>query len=110
FYNSGPFHQPANDRTKTWWVQAEALVSSLYMYRLTHEEKYLRVFAKTYEWVDKHQTDWVHGEWFENISPEGVPQGDKAQPWKGGYHNGRSMIECLDLLNGSRTLVQPVKP
>jgi mannobiose 2-epimerase len=103
FFTSGPFNQPANDRVKTWWVQAEALVSSLYLYRLTDDPKYLRVFEKTYDWVDQHQTDWVHGEWFENITPDGTPQGDKAQMWKGGYHNGRSMIECIDLLKSAQS-------
>jgi len=101
FFTSGPFNQPANDRTKTWWVQAEALVSSLYMHRLTNDPKYLRVFEKTYDWVDKHQVDWIHGEWFENITPEGVPKGDKAQMWKAGYHDGRAMIECLEILKSA---------
>lgn len=26
------------------------------------------------------------------------PKGDKANPWKAGYHNGRAMIECLEIL------------
>jgi mannobiose 2-epimerase len=102
FFTSGPFNQPADDRAKCWWVQAEALVSSLTMHRLTHDPKYLRVFEKTYDWVDRHQVDWIHGEWFETITPDGVPQGDKAQPWKGGYHDGRSMIECLEILKSAR--------
>jgi cellobiose epimerase len=101
FFTSGPFNQPANNLTKTWWVQAEALVSSLYLYRLTHDAKYLHVFEMTYDWVDQHQVDWLHGEWFENILPDGTPQGDKAQPWKGGYHNGRAMIECLAILKSA---------
>jgi len=98
FYNSGPFNQPADDRNKTWWVQAEALVSALYLHRLTHDPKYLRVFEQTSDWVEKHQVDWAHGEWFETVTPNGSPQGDKASIWKAGYHNGRAMMECLGIL------------
>jgi mannobiose 2-epimerase len=98
FFDSGAFNKPADNREKTWWVQAEALVSALYMHRLTHDPRYLRVFEKTYAWIQKHQTDWKHGEWYETVTPEGTPAGDKASNWKSGYHNGRSMIECLEIL------------
>jgi mannobiose 2-epimerase len=98
FFNSGAFNKPADDRDKTWWVQAEAAVSALYMHRLTRDPKYLRVFEKTCDWIDKHQTDWSRGEWFETITPQGKPRGDKATNWKAGYHNGRAMIECLEIL------------
>lgn len=98
FFYYGPFNQPAENHEKSWWVQAEALVSSLYMYRLIGDEKYLDVFEKTYDWVDQHQVDWKHGEWFDTIMPDGTPRGDKAQIWKAGYHNGRSMLQCLAIL------------
>ncbi len=98
FFYSGPFNRRADNREKNWWVQAEALVSSLYMYRLTGDEKYLDVFEKTYDWVDKYQVDWKHGEWFDTIMPDGTPRGDKAQIWKSGYHNGRAMLQCLQIL------------
>ena len=98
FFDSGGFNQPASNRSKTWWVQAEAVVSALRLYRLTHDPEYLRVFEKTCGWIDAHQTDWKHGEWFETIAPDGNPRGNKASIWKSGYHNGRAMIECLALL------------
>jgi mannobiose 2-epimerase len=98
FFNYGAFNQPAQDRAKIWWVEAEAIVSALYMYRLTHNAKYLRVFEKTYDWIEKYQTDWKNGEWHGTITPEGTSQGDKAHIWKAGYHDGRAMIECLEIL------------
>jgi mannobiose 2-epimerase len=98
FYDSGRFNQPADRLNKIWWVEAEAIVSALYLYRLTGEAKYLDVFKKTYEFIEKYQTDWQRGEWYATITPAGQAQGDKAQPWKAGYHNGRAMIECLKLL------------
>ncbi len=97
FY-TGPFNQPAADRNKEWWVEAEALVSALQMYRLTKDRKYLSIFEQTYDFIDKYQVDWETGEWHATVSPDGKPHGDKAQIWKAGYHNGRSMIECLRLI------------
>jgi mannobiose 2-epimerase len=98
FFDSGPFNQPADRRTKVWWVQSEAIVSSLYMYRLTQDPKYLPIFEKTADFIENNMVDWAHGEWYPNITPDGQPQGDKANVWKAGYHNGRAMIECLEIL------------
>jgi mannobiose 2-epimerase len=98
FFSSGAFNQPASDRSKSWWVQAEACVASLYMYRLTHEAGDLQIFEKTCDWIDQHQTDWKNGEWFEVVLSDGRAVGDKAAIWKGGYHNGRAMMECLAIL------------
>jgi len=98
FYYTGPFNQPATDHNKSWWVQAEALVSALHMHRFTNDPKYLAIFEKTFEFIEEHMVDWEHGEWHGNVSPEGQAQGDKANPWKAGYHNGRAMIECIEIL------------
>ncbi len=98
FYYTGEFNRPADDRDKSWWVQAEALVSALRMYRATEDAKYLAVFEKTFDLVEDKMVDWEHGEWHSTITPEGRPRGDKANPWKAGYHNGRAMIECIEVL------------
>jgi mannobiose 2-epimerase len=98
FYDSGPFNRPADRRSKVWWVQSEAIVSALYMHRLTRDPKYLSIFEKTAGYIEKNMVDWQNGEWHANITPDGRIQGDKANPWKAGYHNGRAMIECLEIL------------
>ena len=98
FFSAGPFNQPATNRNKVWWAQAEALVSSLWMYRLTGEQKYLDVFKKTWAFVETNMIDWQHGEWRDTITPEGRIRGQKASVWKAGYHNGRALIECLAVL------------
>jgi len=98
FYDSGPFNQPADRRNKVWWVQAEAMASALHMYRVTGEPKYLSVFEKTSGFIENNMVDWANGEWHHYITPEGTIKGSKASPWKAGYHNGRAMIECLEIL------------
>jgi mannobiose 2-epimerase len=98
FYDSGLFNQPADGLTKVWWVEAEAVVSALYMHRLTSDPQYLDIFGQTYDYIEKHFVDWEYGEWHANVTTRGAVQGDKANIWKAGYHSGRAMIECLQIL------------
>ncbi|MHC4146579.1 MAG: AGE family epimerase/isomerase [Planctomycetota bacterium] len=98
FYDSGRFNQPADKRSKIWWVEAEAIVSALYMNHLTKDSKYLPIFEKTAGFIEENMVDWENGEWHGEITPKGSPRGDKANAWKAGYHNGRAMIECLEIL------------
>ncbi|MEN6334099.1 MAG: AGE family epimerase/isomerase, partial [Phycisphaerales bacterium] len=100
FYYTGKFRMPADDRSKSWWVQAETLVSSLRMYRQTNDPRYLAIFESTFKFIEDNFVDWEVGEWRSTVTAQGVAQGDKANPWKAGYHNGRSMIECLEILKG----------
>ena len=47
--------KPAEDTRKEWWVEAEALVSMLEMYRLTGKREYYEVFSQTFAFVAQHQ-------------------------------------------------------
>jgi len=98
FFASGPFNQPARDLRKIMWVQAESAACALHMYRLTRDARYLEVFQKTWDFIDQHVVDWKVGEWHLVVTPEGVGQGDKADSFKGPYHNGRAVLECMALL------------
>jgi len=95
FCDSGLPGQPADRRQKVWWVQAEVLVSALKMFRLTSEPIYREVFERTWSFTESKLIDWKHGEWHAVITAAGQPEGDKAQMWKAGYHNGRALVECL---------------
>lgn len=98
FWYSGWMRQPADNRTKSWWVQAEVLVSALTMYRLTRDPLYWRVFEETWAFVRTHQIDRKTGDWWETVDDQLRPRGNKAHAWKAGYHNGRAMIEGITLL------------
>jgi cellobiose epimerase len=100
FFYFGPFNEPATGRHKDWWVQAEILPAALRMYRKTGNEEYLDLFRRTLRWVDEHQADWESGEWFARLPPDGTRGGVKAGLWKSPYHNGRAMMECLEILEG----------
>ena len=56
-------------------------------------------FSQTLDWVVEHHVDWEHGEWHRDLLENGMVSGDKANIWKGPYHNGRAMMICLDLLS-----------
>jgi mannobiose 2-epimerase len=98
FFDWGWPDKPATGRDKTWWVQAEALVSALRMWKLTGDRQYAEVFVKTWNFVEKQQIDWQTGEWWQSVAPDGQKRGPKGSVWKAAYHNGRAMMECLELL------------
>jgi mannobiose 2-epimerase len=106
FHYSGFLNQPAHQKAKIWWVQAEALVSALHMHFLTGEASYFDFFAKTLDWISHHQADWKHGDWYFEIAEDGTASGDKAGnrhgAWKTPYHNGRAVLLCLDMIERNR--------
>jgi len=97
-YFFGPFDEPATNPIKAWWVQAEALTSALKMYNLTGRQRYLSVFTETYDFLDEYQVDWDDGEWYSGVNEDLEPVGRKGAIYKGAYHNGRAMLECLEEL------------
>ena len=98
FFYTGWFRQPADNRNKSWWVGAEALVSALTMYKIFKDPRYYAVFEKQWDFLNRHQIDWKNGEWHDTVLPDLTVRGDKAHAWKAGYHQGRAMIESLRLL------------
>jgi mannobiose 2-epimerase len=98
FYYSGPLGGPADDTKKEWWVQAEALISMLEMYRLTGKPEYYDAFRQTFSFVEKHQIA-PEGSWWATRTADGSPKSDqRSSPWQGAYHNGRALLLCAGLL------------
>ncbi len=98
FFYTGPLGKPATDTKKEWWVEAEALVSMLEMYRLTGKSEYYDVFRQTLDFVEKHQAAPA-GNWYASRKADGSPLVDtRSSPWQGAYHDGRSMLLCARLL------------
>lgn len=88
------------DHGKEWWPQAEAVVGFLNAYQLSREEKYLSAALKTWNYIEQHIVDRVHGEWFWRITPEGVVDATKPKvsEWKEPYHGARACLEALHRL------------
>jgi mannobiose 2-epimerase len=99
FYYTGPLDKDADDTKKEWWVEAEALVSMLELYKLTGRPDYYHVFVQTLDFVEKHQIA-KEGSWWATRKADGSPTGTtRTSMWQGAYHNGRSMIVSAKLLD-----------
>ena len=83
FYYTGTFRSPADDRSKSWWVQAEVIVSALRMYNYTKDPKYLAVFESTFNFIEKNMVDWETGEWHSTVTAAGSGPGRQGQPLEG---------------------------
>lgn len=99
FYRCGLYGLPAHRREKVWWVQAEALMAALHLYRLTRDTRYADSFNGTLDWIVRRQVDWKNGDWHTEVLPSGKVRGDKTGPWRGPYHHGRAMLHGLAILS-----------
>lgn len=98
FFYGGPLGQPADDTKKEWWVQAEALVSMLELYRLTGKPEYLHRFFETLDFVERHHVAKVGG-WYATRKADGSPLRDsRSTMWQGAYHSGRALLLSAKLL------------
>lgn len=108
FYDGGYYFKDSktctiiNDK-KNWWSQAEGLNSLLLMSKIfPQEEKYYSHFLKLLKYVDNYFIDHEYGGWYEgglDKEPE-KKLGPKGHIWKACYHEGRSLMNCIKLLNG----------
>jgi mannobiose 2-epimerase len=99
FFYTGYPGRRADDTRKEWWVQAEALVSMLEMYRLTNSPRYYAAFRRTLDFIEVHQVA-REGGWWATRTAAGAPRGtQRSSMWQGAYHSGRAMITCANLLD-----------
>ena len=109
FFYTGPLGRAADDTRKEWWVEAEALVSMLEMYRLTGKSEYLDVFRQTLEFVEQHQVA-AEGGWWATRRADGSPQSDpRSSPWHGAYHSGRAMLLSAQILESLAATSDPLR-
>lgn len=99
FYFYGGFDEPASFRVKAWWVQAECMTSALRMFERTDNERYLDVFAETWKFINQYHVDEEYGEWHSGVNEDLQPVGRKGAVYKAAYHNGRALLECVQILN-----------
>ena len=86
------------DKTRVWWVQAEAIVGFINAYQHCGEEEFLKAARGVWEYVKSDIIDKREGsEWYSEVSAEHVPHDFKeiVGPWKCPYHNGRMCMEVI---------------
>jgi len=101
FYLNGEVGKPASGRDKVWWVQAEAMLSLLWLHQRLHSPRALNAFLQTWTFAERELIDRRVGEWFEAVRPDGTVTRGKGHEWKTGYHNGRALIRCIEVLRSS---------
>ena len=87
--------------TKTWWAQAEGLNALLLYSRLyPQEQKYKYAFHRLWQYIKICIIDQKNGDWYsQGIDKEPESKNSrKAYEWKSCYHNGRALMNCIDML------------
>jgi cellobiose epimerase len=97
-YRYGRFSGPPTLDDKDFWPQAEGMIGFLDGYRLFGKPKYLEAFENIWGFVKKHLIVSGVGEWRSLVNRRGEAlDAYTGQPWKDGYHTGRSLSECIRL-------------
>ena len=82
---------------KEWWQNFESLVGFLNGYVKYGEEKYAEAFLQTWVFVRDKFMNMPVGESRQLLTRTGdTLVGNMGNPWKGIYHTGRALAECLD--------------
>jgi len=86
---------------KFWWPQCEAIIATLYAYRLTGDERHWERFHGIHEWSLEHFPDPAFGEWFGYLHRDGRRSSDaKGTMWKGPFHLPRMQWRVYQLASG----------
>ena len=86
---------------KLWWVHAEAIISSIKLYRITRNEEYWMNFMKLTDYSFDHFRDEEYGEWYGYLRRDGKPTEPpcKGNVFKGPFHVPRMYCEVIKELN-----------
>lgn len=89
------------DRTRVWWVQAEAMVGFYNAYERTNDEKFLILVKQLWEYTKQHIIDpRTNGEWYWSVEANGnITERSIGEPWKVSYHNSRFCLELIERMN-----------
>ena len=98
-YRDGIADQKVLVTDKEWWQNFEALVGYLNGYRQYGDEAYWLAFVQTWRFVKDKFLNLEIGESRQLLDRRGAPiVANLGNPWKGIYHTGRALAECLDRL------------
>lgn len=86
------------DRTRIWWVQAEAALGFYNAYQKTNDAAFKSASERCWGFIMKHMKDpRERGEWYWSLDEDNLPiKRDLAEPWKVSYHNTRSCLELIE--------------
>jgi len=86
---------------KFWWPQTEAVIASLYAWRMTGDKRYESMFNESYRYAMEHFPDRTGGEWYGYLHKDGrISTTLKGNMYKGPFHIPRMFLEGYELLTG----------
>ncbi|NLG82900.1 MAG: N-acylglucosamine 2-epimerase [Bacilli bacterium] len=90
------------DKTRVWWIQAEAIVGLYNYYQKTKDSLIYSYIQKIVTFIQKYLIS-PYGEWYWEVDDSYLPELSKelAGFWKCPYHNGRMCIELLRRMDES---------
>lgn len=95
-YNRGFDNQPATQKDKVWWVQAEWLAALADAVRHNPDKDYIQALEKTCDFIVRYQAD-RDGIWFDTVTEDGKPKStSKAHSWKANYHDVRGLVKFIE--------------
>ncbi|MBK5202079.1 MAG: AGE family epimerase/isomerase [Spirochaetaceae bacterium] len=84
---------------KFWWPQCEALIASLYAYKLTKKQIYMDNFIMVNDYIQNHFVDNLNGEWYGYLHKDGTLATKlKGNFYKGPFHIPRMYMICISLI------------
>ena len=129
FFYAGPGTSPIRlagslvVRTKSWWVQTEALNALLALSCLERENtNYLKRFEAQWSYVRRYLIDSRHGGFYQSgldvlpawrrrlglrFTPGYITR--KGNDWKDGSHEGRALLNCILMLNANGRMPRKAK-
>jgi cellobiose epimerase len=113
FYDGGYYWESDNrtieNKAKVWWAEAEGLNTLLMMSKLfPEEERYIDLFKKQWAYIDTNLIDYEYGGWYHeglDTNPE-AKNDPKANIWKVNYHNLRTLVNVIQMLNDDFALTK----
>ena len=95
-YRDGVADQSVLVYDKEWWQNFESLVGFLNGYKLYGDSRYLEAFLQTWGFVKRCFLNMSVGESRQLLKRDGTPIiSNMGNAWKGIYHTGRALAECL---------------
>lgn len=96
-------HQDYCQDMKFWWPQCETIITTLYAYIATGEDKYIEMHKEINDWTYSKFPDSEFGEWYGYLHRDGsVAQAAKGNIFKGPFHIPRMMVKsallCEEIL------------
>lgn len=96
-YNRGVGDEPAMQRDKVWWVQAEMLAALTDGFNHRPNAEYSRALSLLLDFVTQHQADPSDGIWFDTVTSDGKPKNPaKAHSWKANYYDVRALVKFIE--------------